>query len=171
MKKKIRLAPFVCGFLGVVLTSCTDRPKSPSEHGADTLALAKVIPDLEAQQVATFRYQEKSQLLNYKRGFFGEVDPKSQTPRSAVPFDSTARSDLESLWKAIQATDTDVFVVADARYDSSGRLAYAEFIGSKGFLSQRYVYHPGHTLPPDLSNERWHTSIDANWYYRRDDWN
>jgi hypothetical protein len=95
----------------------------------------------------------------------------AQAPRSSIPFDSSAKSDLESLWRTIHATKTNVFAISEANYDSTGRLAYAEFMCSKGFVSQRYVYHPGHTLPNDLSHERWHTAIDENWYYRRDDWN
>ena len=54
---------------------------------------------------------------------------------------------------------------------TTGDLAYAEFHFSNGFGRQRYVYHPGYTLPADLSYERWHTRIDDNWYHRRDDGN
>lgn len=171
MNKTIRLATYVCGFLSTLLLGCADPAKSPAEHSSDTAALEKVIPDLEAQLVTRFRYQEGSKALNYRRGQFAEVANKSQTPRASVPFDSNARSDLESLWGAIRALNTGVFLIEEATYDTAGRLTLAEFRCSKGNVSQRYVYQPGYTLPADMSNERWHTRIDDNWYYRRDDRN
>lgn len=171
MKTNTRLATNVCGLLATLLLGCADDAKSPAEHSRDTAALTKVIPALEAQQVTTFRYQDGSKVLKYKRGLFAEVTNKSQTPRSSILFDSTAESDLESLWDTIRATKTDVFLVTEASYDSKGRLTYAEFKCTKGFVVQRYVYHPGYILPADMSHERWHTRIDDNWYYRRDDWN
>ena len=172
MKINTRLSTYACGLLSTLLLGCSDPAKSPAEQARDTAALTKVIPVLEAQLVTRFRYQDGSKVLEYKRGLFAELTGgNAQAPRSSIPFDSSAKSDLESLWGTIHATKTNVFVISEASYDSTGRLAYAEFMCSKGFVSQRYVYHPGHTLPNDLSNERWHTAIDENWYYRRDDWN
>lgn len=171
MNKPIRIATYVCGFLSIFLLGCADPTKSPAEHSSDTAALKKVIPDLEAQLVTRFRYQDGTKALNYMRGQFAEGANISQTPRSSVPFDSTARSDLESLWATIRAMNTGVFLIEEATYDSAGRLTHAEFRCSKGNVSQRYVYEPGYTLPADMSRERWHTRIDNNWYYRRDDWN
>ena len=94
----IRLATYVCGFLSTLLLGCANPDKTLAEHSSDTAALEKVIYDLEAQLVTRFRYQDGSKAINYKRGQFAEVANKSQTPRSSVPFDSTAKSDLESLW-------------------------------------------------------------------------
>ncbi len=171
MNKSTRLATCVCGFLSTLLLGCADPAMSPAEHSGDTAALTKIIPDLEAQLVTRFRYQDGSKALNYKHGQFAEVANTSQTPRSSVAFNSSARSDLESLWGTIRAMNTGVFLIEEATYDTTGRLTYAEFRCSKGNVSQRYVYEPGYTLPADMSNERLHTRIDNNWYYRRDDWN
>ena len=169
MKKNVRLATYVCALFSTVLTGCGDRAKSPAEYSRDTAALTKVIPALEAQLVTRFRYQKGSKVLDYKRGLFAEG--KGLNLRSSSPFDSTAKSDLESLWETIHATKTAIFSVEEVSYDSTGALTYAEFHFSNGFGRQRYVYHPGYTLPADLSYERWHTRIDDNWYHRRDDGN
>lgn len=150
MKQNIRLAIYVCGLFGTLLAGCDDSTKSPAQHSHDTAALTEIIPDLEAQLVTRFRYQDGSKALNYKRGQFAEVANKSQTPRSSVPFDSTARSDLESLWGTIRAMNTGVFLIEEANYDTAGRLTYAEFRCSKNNVSQRYVYKPGYTLPADM---------------------
>lgn len=171
MRNRIRLLACACGLHSLLVVGCADPAKSPAEHARDTAALSKVLPALEAKQVTRLRYQEGSRVLDYPRGFFAEVADSDRTPRSSISFDATARSDLEALWESIEATGTGVFLVDEARYDGNGRLEYAEFHCSKGFVSQRYVYEPGYTLPKDLSQERWHTAIDDDWYYRRDDWN
>ena len=167
----VRFAAFACGLLSTLLSACGDPTKSPAELTRDAAALMKIIPALEAQLVTEFRYQDGSKVLNYKRGLFADVSTKSQTPRSSALFDSTAESDLESLWGKINSTKTDVMLITEANYESTGHLAYAEFHFSNRFGRQMYVYHPSYTLPADMSHERWHTRIDDNWYHRRDDWN
>lgn len=171
MKKNVRLATYVCGLLSAVLIGCGDRAKSPEEHSRDAAALTKVIPTLEAQQITRFRYQKGSKSLEYNRGRFAENTDKSQIPRASIPFDSTAKSDVKSLWETIHATKSEVFSIAEVSYNSQSHLTYAEFKFRNGVGNHRYVYNPGYTLPSDMSHERWHTRIDDNWYYRRDDWN
>ena len=133
--------------------------------------MEKLFPSLEADQVTAFRYQDWCQILGYKRGAFGfstEGDLPRPATRNAANFDTTARSDLERIWKDIKASGTGVYFIEEIEFDASGRVNYGVFHCGGG---QRYVFDPGFTLPADIPNERWHTKVDSDWYYVLEEWN
>ena len=157
-----------------LLTSCSDPAKSASDHARDTAALEKLFPVLEADRVTALRRQDGCRVIAYRRGEFGHSahgGPPKPATRAVMGFDSTADTDLDRIWKQVEATKTGVFMMSDIAFDASGRASHGVFDCSEGVVRQRYVFEPGHTLPADIPNERWHTAIDSDWYYVREDWN
>lgn len=162
----VALAALICG--------CGGEKKTPSEHSRDTASLKKLFPHLEAKEVSAFRYQDWCQVIGYNRGmFYHSTEGTAPHPatRDAKTFDPTARAHLEAIWKALEASDTGVFLISDIKFDPSGGVIHGEFDCSSGFVRQRYVFDPGYSLPADLPNERWHTKVDSDWYYVLEDWN
>jgi len=158
----------------MLMIGCGGGAKSPSSFSRDTAAIEKLFPVLEADQVTALRYQDWCKVIRYQKGAYASsrqstcaylagTDPKE--------FDSAAKADLERIWGDVKASKAGVILISEVRFDGSGRLVRAEFDCSEGFVRQRYVYDPGYSLPSDIPNERWHTAIDGDWYYIREDWN
>lgn len=169
------LTPLLAGLLvGLLLGGCNDPKKNAADHPRDTAKLQTILPLLETDRVTYLRSQDWCRVIDYRRGLFGsstEGHPPvpGRTPPAA--FDPAAQADLDRIWQAVETTDTGVYMISEVRFDESGRFLYGEFDCGAGFVSQHYVYDPGHTVPADLPHERWHTAIDANWYYVQEDWN
>ena len=167
---------FVFPLILIVLLvgGCTSHQKDASDYGKDIAALEEIFPLLEADKVAAFRYQDWCKVLSYTRGSFANTTQSTCTylaPTTPKAFDTTAENDLRHIWENVKSTGSGVYVISDIRFDASGKLVYAEFDCSRDFVRQRYVFDPGYTLPADWPNERWHTRINADWYYIHEDWN
>jgi hypothetical protein len=169
VKKLIRLF-LLCG----LLSGCSGTKKTTADHARDTAALESIFPTLESDRVTGLRNQDWCQVLGYKRGMFCHSTQGNRphpATRDAVAFDATARLDLERIWKTVNGSDVEILLISDIEFDASGHLKRGEFDCSEGFVRQRYVFHPGYTLPADMPNQQWHTRVDSDWYYVLEDWN
>lgn len=156
------------------LLGCGGGTGNLAKYSRDTQALETIFPVLEADKITAFRYQDWCKVMGYQRGSYASSLQSTCVyilKADPVEFDAAALADLERVWKKVEATRTDVFLIQSVRFDASGRVAYGEFSYGKGFARNSYVYNPGYTLPKDIPNERWHTAIDANWYQVTEDWN
>ena len=147
---------------------------SVSTYTKDTAALEQIFPVFEADQVTAFRYQDWCKVISYTRGSFANTPQSTCTylaTETPEVFDFAAEEDLARIWQEVKSTRSDVYVISNIQFDATGNLMYAEFDASSGFVRQRYVFGPKYTLPEDFADERWHTSINADWYYIHEDWN
>jgi hypothetical protein len=160
--------------IAAIISSCGKSEKTASDYVRDTTALETLFPLLEGDQVTAIRHQDWCQVIGYKRGVFvHSTDGERPHPatRDATDFDPTAKSDLERIWKRIEASGTGVYIISDVKFNASGRVIHGEFDCGGNFIQQSYVFDPGYSLPTDLHNQRWHTKINNDWYFILEDWN
>jgi hypothetical protein len=142
---------------------------------ADTARLSAVLTELELYQVQAYRHQDWCQHLVYQRGAYSnnlETSTCNLFPEVPQAFDDQALADFEALTQAMDQTGIDLVYITDLQYDAAGNLQGATFHLQQRPVRSAYVYAPGYTaLPADILNEREHTPITADWYYRWEDWN
>ena len=129
---------------------------------------------LERLQVTAYRNQDWCKNISYKRGKFSNNAKESCNyllGGGSVAFDAQAEKDVAVLAKAISKTGVGLRIISDLEYGAEGKLKKAVF-HLAGFGRYTYVYSPGYgTPPPDIPQERRHTSLNGDWYYVWEDWN
>ena len=142
-------------------------------------ALPAAFPTLEHLRVRVFRNQDWCRNILYARGgfttynesttcnLFGAFEPDLPIPE----FDATADTDFDAVAEALDETDVNV-VMLFAEFGDEGQLTHARFhVESPGWDRWQYVYSPGYGQLDDIPNEIEYTPIDADWYFRWEDWN
>ncbi|MGK5685313.1 hypothetical protein [Actinoplanes sp. URMC 104] len=86
-------------------------------------------------------------------------------------FDDASEQRYRELSDRLDALPYDVdWVQISYRPDGGIRAAQLSVDGINKFKRDTLVYDPGYTLPEDRPGETVHVRIDADWYYRWDDW-
>jgi hypothetical protein len=163
--------------LVIVLAACigTSPAQQKAQQQRDVMNLSKSFAILEQLQVWDYRNQDWCKNIFYRRGKFSDnieqatcnlFEGKSQ------PFDAQAQRNFRSVDRAIASTGVKLLFISGIKYAPNGKLIGGEFHLDSGLIRNHYVYSPGYKkLPDDVPNESWHTAIDRDWYYVKEDWN
>jgi len=88
------------------------------------------------------------------------------------PFDNTSEKRFVELKSKLEDLPYDVlWIEVDYGPDGAPRAAELAVDTVNPFRRDSLIYDPGYRLPRDIPGEIINHRIDANWYYRWEDWN
>jgi hypothetical protein len=161
--------------IAVLLISCNSKP-SPSQQVGDVAKLPSSFPVIERLQLVAYG-TDAQEIFHYRRGGLSKsgssrtyFDAETRTQKSFPPFDAQAQADLTALEDAIAKTGVRITGISGLKYDSEGKIVFAEFHLSD-FVRFHYVYSPNYKPLPTSNRDSKYTRINDDWYFVVEDWN